>query len=100
MKQHKHAELIKAWADGAEIQMKFLSKDWEEFDDVWTENEHYDFRIKPKLTMQFRYFALESHPLLGLRFSQCAITDCKPDTQYIKVTLDAETTKILSMEIL
>jgi hypothetical protein len=31
--KHKHAELIKAWADGAEIQVKaFSHSDWEDVD--------------------------------------------------------------------
>ena len=49
MKPHKHAELIKAWADGATIQMKskvdggwwdvpFNNPDWD---------ENYEYRIKP-----------------------------------------------------
>jgi hypothetical protein len=43
--KHKHAELIKAWADGAEIQVND--------DDVWCEviqpdwNENLNYRIKP-----------------------------------------------------
>ena len=48
MKPHKHAELIKAWADGAEIQAK-LSRTNEWIDVVnfnWSED--YEFRIKPK----------------------------------------------------
>ena len=50
MKPHKHAELIKAWADGATIQMKskvdggwwdvpFNNPDWD---------ENYEYRIKPE----------------------------------------------------
>ena len=45
MKPHKHAELIKAWADGAEIQIKNTSGDWVDADPVWS--EHYEYRIKP-----------------------------------------------------
>ena len=48
MKPHKHAELIKQWADGAEIQAK-LSRTNEWIDVVnfnWSED--YEFRIKPK----------------------------------------------------
>ena len=28
--KHKHAELIKAWADGAEIQVRYEKHDWED----------------------------------------------------------------------
>lgn len=46
MKPHKHAELIKAWADGAEIQIKNSFGDWVATDPLWS--EHYEYRIKPK----------------------------------------------------
>ena len=48
MKPHKHAELIKAWADGAEIEYKskvdgvWCSRD----DDPWAED--YEYRVKPE----------------------------------------------------
>ena len=48
---HKHAELIKAWADGAIIQVKSNSKEkWGTFQGkeapAWNEDLHY--RIKPE----------------------------------------------------
>jgi hypothetical protein len=46
--KHKHAEIIKAWADGAKIQAKW--KDiWLDVDmnnQVW--HTHHDYRIKPE----------------------------------------------------
>jgi len=61
---HKHAELIKAWADGAEIQVRDLTnysdpkdctwKDFSEFDDVvWYSG--WEYRIKPK-TIKYRLY--------------------------------------------
>ena len=51
MKPHKHAELIKAWADGAEIQQRHLINNiptnWYEFADDWN-CEISEFRIKPE----------------------------------------------------
>ena len=47
MKPHKHAELIKAWADGAEIQVKACNVVWEDREHpVWSTNREY--RIKPE----------------------------------------------------
>ena len=45
--KHKHAELIKAWADGAEIEFN-TGHGWNlaRLDDF--NNERWDFRIKPK----------------------------------------------------
>lgn len=45
--KHKHAELIKAWADGAEIEMKVSEWHW-----VYIHKPHWDddveYRIKPE----------------------------------------------------
>lgn len=53
MPKHKHAELIKAWADGAEIQRCLVNSSYAVEDDwlddkepVWYVNREY--RIKPK----------------------------------------------------
>jgi hypothetical protein len=47
MKPHKHAELIKAWADGAEIEC-WDGEEWFEVNHpIWM--EHYQFRIKPEI---------------------------------------------------
>lgn len=49
MKPHKHSELIKAWADGAQIQVKNDNDGW---DDCWQNkpmwDEGYRYRIKPE----------------------------------------------------
>lgn len=54
MTPHKHAELIKAWADGAEIQERYVgddpsfSKKWSKFDGIWDEDGYLEYRINPK----------------------------------------------------
>ena len=46
MKPHKHAEVIHAWADGAEVQMKWESAGWQDSTDpVWY--PEWEYRIKP-----------------------------------------------------
>ena len=57
-KPHKHADLIKAWADGAEIQYKmseYLASDvWiDTHQPVWESNNEY--RVKPK-TVKYRLY--------------------------------------------
>lgn len=54
-KPHKHAELIKAWADGAEIQSRTgIDKEWyDAFNPQW--REHHEYRIKPKQTDLEKY---------------------------------------------
>lgn len=48
MKPHKHAELIRAWADGATIQCKEhqAKVPWEDCPCPWWSDE-YDWRVKP-----------------------------------------------------
>lgn len=52
MKPHKHAELIKAWADGAEIQDRYKFgyrywTDWADNDEPTWQFDH-EYRIKPE----------------------------------------------------
>ena len=58
MKPHKHAELIKAWADGAEIEWKHkFTNNWVRFDEqdhFWS--EAYEYRIKPGPKPDFEIF--------------------------------------------
>jgi hypothetical protein len=51
--QHKWHKEIKAWADGAEIEMRRLEswgwRDWETYKDFyWYEGDVHEYRIKPQ----------------------------------------------------
>lgn len=49
MKPHKHAELIHAWADGAEIQYRATENgNWKDCPDFFVWTPHAEYRIKPK----------------------------------------------------
>ena len=53
MKPHKHAELIKAWADGAEIEVyQPAFGRWEEAEPAW--HTSFEYRIKPPEVAQWR----------------------------------------------
>ena len=101
-KPHKHAELIKAWADGAEIEIellvgKELMPEWHE-DDFPTWNEDRRYRIKPeqkpdfyKLYLVFTnriYSEGECFPISGFN---------KPN---LKLCFDGETGELKSAEVL
>ena len=52
--KHKHAEVIKAWADGAEIEYRFIyaisgeCSNWIKFaDEIWQNSDSVEYRIKP-----------------------------------------------------
>lgn len=52
-KQHKHCEVIKAWADGAVIQFfNPFTRSWKDLNDpIWSDENQY--RIKPQ-TIRYR----------------------------------------------
>lgn len=61
-KPHKHAELIKAWADGATIQYKTQHAGWMTCTPAWAESAEY--RIKPEEPKE--YWAISpSHIIYG-----------------------------------
>ena len=46
--KHKHADLIHAWADGAEIQWSFGDGEWYDLPDTPEWKEMLQYRIKPE----------------------------------------------------
>lgn len=52
---HKHAEVIKAWADGAEVQVNVFGY-WEDMgDNPWPKWDGNNYRVKPKNIVVQRY---------------------------------------------
>ena len=103
MKPHKHAKLIKAWADGAEIQHQGGDGNWYDSPSyppqmIWYEGTNY--RIKPEPRGEIaKCFKLESHPLAGLRFSDCTGLPKNPGEYWIKVIFDGKTGKPKLLEV-
>lgn len=97
-KPHKHAELIKAWADGAIIQERPINKlnnhwDWSDIEEpVWA-STFYEYRIKP-----------EPKPdCISHVFTTKGGTLCWAQGQMIgnlKLTFDGETGELKSAEVL
>jgi len=62
MKPHKHADLIKAWADGAEIEGRYLNRDgwgdWHILEGgfIWY-HSNAEYRIKPQLEIPKEYYS-------------------------------------------
>ena len=95
--KHKHAELIKAWADGAVIQHK-CDLGWI---DVAQNNPHWlpntEYRIKPEPKPDIvKHFFIGSHFWAGVRLSEAS----QLDTPVLSVTFDGETGKLKSAEVL
>ena len=98
--KHKHADLIHAWADGAQIQSRNnIGEHWQDNRlPVWANDTMY--RIKPEPKPDYvKIFYLESHPLLGLRFSE-EINPIQDKTKRISCVFDGETGKLKSAVML
>lgn len=90
---HKHAELIKAWADGAQIQHKNIYNNWVDIDPLWL--DEVDYRIKPEPKPDIVY--IHSHKKFGVGVIRSKYI---MDTQRIKWTIDGESGRIKSVELL
>lgn len=90
MTEHKHAKLIKAWADGAKIQ-KFSkrSQRWEDTDNPsWGEDTEY--RLRVDYTIE-----LNAHILNGELF-----IDVAAKFPNISLIFDATTSELKSVEMI
>lgn len=89
-KSHKHAELIKAWADGAEIQFKGYSGQWTDVErPSWREQDEYRLKPVPKEIIQLHEY-LEGGVVISLMGYP---------HQEVKWTIDPESNKILKVEL-
>ena len=106
--KHKHCELIKAWADGAEIEQACRNGIgeilWCPFKGVW--QEYYEYRIKPEpkpdVVMYSRVLSVQEHKDGGyyawVSNAYTEMPSCKADN--LKLTFDAETGELKSAEVL
>lgn len=92
---HKHAELIKAWAYGAEIQW------FDEYDQQWWDvvtpswKEKVKFRIKPEPKPDIEFL---THVQWDIGWRWINTTSTKQHN--LKMTFDAETGKLKSAEVI
>ena len=96
MKPHKHAELIKAWADGSEVEFKSKADgQWRLMDSDCAWLECYQYRIKPTpIKIDVVMF---QHIRLSPRGNILAHPDEKANIKYI---FDGETRQVKSVEVL
>jgi hypothetical protein len=103
MTPRKHADLIKAWADGAEIEWydsRPTEHRWKLVTNPnWYDIDGYSYRIKSEDVV--KEFRLEGHSIGGLRFSEMDSKEYrKPGEQWIKVSFDADTCLIKNLEVI
>jgi hypothetical protein len=96
--KHKHAELIKAWADGAQIQWNDPNYD-EPWSDIqvpsWCENFEYRIKPEPKPDVP-RYFCVDSWGH-NIRLPYPHTNMDKPN---LLLVFEPETGKLKSAEVL
>lgn len=95
---HAHAELIKAWADGAEIEAYQGGNSWKYVSTpVWSLGTTY--RIKPEPKPDVIYYGVIDMDT-GKRFLDGAFSRCRDDGDQLKLTFDGETGELKSAEVL
>ncbi len=101
MKQpHKHAELIKAWADGAEIEY-FNGYQWEKWSvnasPSWYENNEYRIKPEPKPDV-VRYMAISAPKTDYVETFVPSL--CPSRATNLRLIFDGETGKLKNAEVL
>ena len=92
MKPHKHAELIKAWADGAEIEVK-KPDGWEiRFSPKWHPDNEYRIKPEPKPDEITFWFLDEWNNIFPRSISN-------PNAN-LKIIRDGETGELKSAEVM
>jgi hypothetical protein len=93
MKARKHAELIKAWADGAVIQQyKPHLDEWHDTSPypVWDERVEYRIKPEPKPDIAMYYFFDGSSKLVGCNYYRANL----------RLVVDGKTGELKSAEVL
>lgn len=98
MKPHPHAELIKAWADGDEIQLLDANGTWIDFreGDTPAWNPAYKYRVKP----QPKHNDIEYTTHIEYDFGWKWVSTTSTKQPNLKLNFDGETGKLKSAEVL
>jgi hypothetical protein len=93
--KHKHAELIKAWADGAKIERRISKITWIDSEcPGWYDDEEY--RIKPEPKPDVVRFGYISRP----NMQSIILTSSPFEIDNVKFTFDGETGKLKNAEVI
>lgn len=103
MKPHKHAKLIKAWADGAKIQVRFYGNDWQDIEcnkPLWITD--YEYRIKPEPKPDVILYASWFRKTIGNTTGDKDLALCWQwgCDGVLSITMDGETGKLKAAEVL
>jgi hypothetical protein len=93
MKPHKHAELIKAWADGAEIECRDCRVWYHAKDPRWQEDMEYRIKLEQKPDYYTKHIAYKAR-------IYCEGDIHPPTMPNLKLCFDGETGELKSAEVL
>ncbi len=97
---HKYAELIKAWADGKEIQWKNSYGDWVDTNPAWWLADEYRIKPEPKPDIE-AYTKIDrwhSQSTASTKWRSISIDYLSGDN--LKIVFDGESLKLKSAEVL
>jgi hypothetical protein len=94
--RHKHADIIHAWAEGAQIQRKNIHGEWIEDGKFTTFAHDCEYRIKPekKPDVVYYYYLTSEKDLLKCNLKQHTEGHC------LSATFDGETHELIKVELL
>ena len=93
--KHKHAELIHAWADGAEIEGLNSLGEWVQiWVTTWSEVDEYRIKPEPKTDVVEQYVAKGYTKYGGVRMAE------HWEKENLKLTFDGETGKLKAAEVI
>ena len=90
--KHKHEELIKAWADGAEIQTKIGDRYWFDCEPKWWSDREYRIKPTPKPDVERGMYVVN--------YGIGAVLGLEESRNNLKMTFDGETGELKSAEVL
>lgn len=96
--RHKHADLIIAWANGAEIQFREYAGEWNDFQPngyaCWHQDMEYRIKPEPKPDW-FKYVKVEA-----IETGFCRWDNCFPHFANLKLTFDGETNELKDAKVI
>jgi len=96
--KHKHADLIHAWADGAQIQFRTSNGNWADLDHCPSWSTNWEYRIKPEPKPDIIKFIN-----VRLQYKDtgiCRWDSCDASYANLKLVFDGETGELKSAEVL
>ena len=107
MKPHKHAELIKAWADGAEIEQRYQTNDsnnswspWHAFDGCWLGDDEWEWEYRIVTKPDYHSFLALISKEHDIWRQYGYIANYSEFSQIVKLTHNGETHELKSAEVL